>query len=64
MEALVKMWEDQAGNNLIFQRHFSDLFLNLSYCGQGHQRHLRPLRQRHEAGGPGGPSQLSQEDVH
>ena len=26
MEALVKMWEDQAGNDLIFQRHFSDVF--------------------------------------
>ena len=64
MEALVKMWEDQAGNDLIFQRQFSDVYFHLSNCGQGHQRHLRSFCQRHEAGGPGEPSQLSEANVH
>ena len=58
------MWEDQAGNDLIFQRQFSDVYFHLSYCGQGHQRHLRSFCQRHEAGGPGGPFEFPQGDVH
>ena len=58
------MWEDQAGNDLIFQRQFSDVYFHLSYCGQGHQRHLRSFCQRHEAGGPGGSFEFPQGDVH
>ena len=63
MEALVKMWEDQAGNTSTVKQ----CFLTSPFPSnrrQGHERHFRPFCQRHEAGRSGGALEFPQGDVH
>ena len=63
MEALVKMWEDQAGNTSTVKQCFL-MSPFPSNCRQGHERHFRPICQRHEAGRSGGPLEFPEGDVH
>ena len=63
MEALVKMWEDQAGSNSTVKQCFL-MSPFPSNCRQGHERHFRPFCQRHEAGRSGSPLEFPQGDVH
>ena len=63
MEALVKMWEDQAGNTSTVKQCFL-MSPFPSNCRQGHERHFRPICQRHEAGRSGGALEFPEGDVH